>query len=96
MWDELKTLLTGPEGPWICLLGLVVISLVAGEGHRRLYTPIAFAWAAIIVARHFGFAVSDQYMLILAVYIGLYYGMPQSQTSEIAKPSSPDTVKKDP
>jgi hypothetical protein len=92
-WDELKDLLAGPGGPWLCLLGLVVLSLVAGEGHRRLYTPIAFAWAAVIVARHFAFSVLDQYMLILAVYFGLYYGMPQSQTSDMSKPASPEALK---
>jgi hypothetical protein len=76
MWDELKDIFTGPIGPWICLLGLVVISLTWLEGVRLLYTPIAFAWASLIVARHFDFVVLDQYMLILAVYFGVYYAMP--------------------
>ena len=39
MWDELKDIFTGPIGPWICLLGLVVISLLWLEGERLLYTP---------------------------------------------------------
>src|SRR5262245_53339000 len=41
MWDELKNIFTGPVGPWICLLGLVVISLLWLQGERLLYTPIA-------------------------------------------------------
>jgi len=39
MWDELKDIFTGPIGPWIGLLGLVVISLLWLEGERLLYTP---------------------------------------------------------
>ena len=93
MWDELKNVFTGPAGPWICVLGLVVISLLWREGERLLYTPIAFAWATVIVAKHFDFAVWDQYMLIVAVYFGVYYAMPHSQTSNI---SEPDTLKKAP
>jgi type IV secretory pathway VirB2 component (pilin) len=76
MWDELRAIFTGPVGPWICLVGLVVISLLWLEGERLLYTPLAFAWAALIVARHFDFAVVDQYMLLLAVFFGVYYAMP--------------------
>src|SRR5215467_4850403 len=72
MWDEIKDVFTGPIGPWICLLALVVISLLWLEGERLLYTPITFAWAALVVARHFAFTVLDQYMLILAVYFGVY------------------------
>jgi hypothetical protein len=53
------------------------------EGERLLYTPIAFAWATLIVARHFNFVVLDQYMLIVAVYFGVYYAMPHR---EISKP----------
>ena len=60
MWDELKDIFTGPIGPWIGLLGLVVISLLWREGERLLYTPIAFAWATLLVARHFDFVVLDQ------------------------------------
>ena len=93
MWDELKDIFTGPIGPWICLLGLVVISLLWLEGERLLYTPIAFAWAALIVARHFDFVVLDQYMLILTVYFGVYYAMPHR---EISKPPSTDALKKEP
>jgi len=87
MWDELKDIFTGPVGPWICLLGLVVISLL----WLLLYTPIAFAWASLIVARHFDFVVLDQYMLILAVYFGVYYAMPHR---EISKPPSTEARKK--
>src|SRR5262245_46011546 len=72
MWDELKDIFTGPIGPWIGLLGLVVISLLWLEGERLLYTPIAFAWATLIVARHFDFVVLDQYMLIVAVCFGVW------------------------
>jgi hypothetical protein len=81
MWDELKDIFTGPIGPWIGLLGLVVISLLSLEGERLLYTPIAFAWATLIVARHFDFVVLDQYMLIVAVYFGVYYAMPHWERS---------------
>jgi hypothetical protein len=93
MWDELKDIFTGPIGPWICLLGLVVISLLWLEGERLLYAPIAFAWASLIVARHFDFVVLDQYMLILAVYFAVYYAMPHR---EISKPPSTDALKKEP
>jgi hypothetical protein len=93
MWDELKDVFTGPIGPWIGLLGLVVISLLWLEGERLLYTPIAFAWATLIVARHFDFVVLDQYMLIVAVYFGVYYAMPHW---EILKPPSTDALKKEP
>jgi hypothetical protein len=94
MWDELKDIFTGPIGPWIGLFGLVVISLLWLEGERVLYTPIAFAWATLIVARHFNFVVSDQYMLIVAVYFGVYYAMPHHW--EISKPPSTDALKKEP
>src|SRR5215813_14256378 len=93
MWDELKDIFTGPVGPWIGLLGLVVISLLWLEGERLLYTPIAFAWATLIVARHFDFVVLDQYMLMVAVYFGVYYAMPHW---EILKPPSTDALKKEP
>jgi hypothetical protein len=82
MWDEVRNIFTGPVGPWICLVGPVVISLLWLEGERLLYAPLAFAWAALIVARHFGFAVEDQYMLILAVYFGVYYAMPHRAVSK--------------
>ena len=80
MRDELKDIFTGPIGPWICLLGLVVISLL-------------WQWASLIVARHFDFVVLDQYMLILAVYFGVYYAMPHR---DISKPPSTDALKKEP
>jgi len=82
MWDELKTVFTGPVGPWICLVGLLVISLLWLEGERLLYAPPAFAWATLIVARHFDFPVGDQYMLILAVFVGVYYAMPHRAVSK--------------
>ena len=91
MWEELKTIFTGPVGPWICLVALVVISLLRQEGERLLYTPPAFAWATLIVARHFSFAVPDQYMLLLAVYVGVYYAMPHRAA---LKGSLADTLNK--
>ena len=93
MWDEIKDVFTGPIGPWICLLGLVVISMLWQEGERLLYTPITFAWATLVVAKHFAFTVLDQYMLILTVYFGVYYAMPHRT---ISKPSSADAPKKGP
>ena len=93
MWAELKDIFTGPIGPWIGLLGLIVISLLWLEGERLLYTPIAFAWASLIVARHFDFVVLDQYMLVLAVYVGIFYAMSHR---EISKPPSTDAFKKEP
>src|SRR5215467_15028037 len=38
MWLERKDIFTGPIGPWIGLLGLLVISLLWLEGERLLYT----------------------------------------------------------
>ena len=93
MWVELKDKFTGPIGPWIGLLGLLVISLLWLEGERLLYTPIAFAWATLIVAKHFDFVVLDQYMLIVAVYFGVYYAMPHR---EFLKSPSTDAPKKEP
>jgi hypothetical protein len=63
-------------------VGLLVISMLWLEGERLLYTPLAFAWATLIVARHFDFAVVDQYMLILAVFYGVYYAMPHREVSK--------------
>jgi hypothetical protein len=93
MWNEFKDIFAGPIGPWICLVGLVVISLLWLEGERLLYTPISFAWATLIVARHFDFVVVDQYMLILAVYFGVYYAMPHWWISKLP---STDALKKEP
>jgi len=87
MWEELRTVFTGPVGPWICLVGLLVISLLLQEGERLLYTPPAFAWAALIVARHFDFSVADQYMLIFAVFVGVYYAMPHRGVSKQSTPA---------
>src|SRR5215469_10455782 len=89
MWDELKDIFTGPIGPWIGLLGLVVISLLWLEGERLLYAPITFAWATLIVARHFDFVVLDQYMLIVAVYFGVYYAMPHREFLNRLRPMRP-------
>jgi hypothetical protein len=90
MWDELRDIFAGPIGPWICLLGLLIIALLRPEGERLLYTPVAFAWATLIVARHFDFGVADQYMLILAVYFGVYYAMPHRM---ISVPASANALK---
>ena len=93
MWDEIKDVFMGPVGPWICVIGLVIVSLLWHEGEQLLYTPIAFALATMIVAKNLEFAVWDQYILILAVFFGVYYAMPHRQRANTSKP---DTLKKDP
>jgi hypothetical protein len=92
MWDELRTVFTGPVGPWICLVGLVVISLLWQEGERLLYTPLALSWATLVVARHFSFAIEDQYMLVLAVYFGVYYAMPHRAALKGSIADTPNKV----
>ena len=39
MWDEIKDVFTGPIGPWVCLFGLVVISLAVAGGRATVIHP---------------------------------------------------------
>ena len=61
------------------------------RGRTAALHPNRLCLVIMIVAKHFDFAVWDQYMLILAVYFGVYYAMPHSQTSYTSKP---DTLSK--
>ncbi len=67
------------NGPLILIAALAIFSLIPVSPPRLRLAPAALAWAAQIAARHFEFSIYDQYMLVIAVFFGVFYSLPQSK-----------------
>jgi hypothetical protein len=76
-WDEIKNFFAGPYGPIASLIGLAVI--FGRQEHWRTAAPLGLTYAALTVARHFEFTISEQYALLVGVYFGVQYCLPQSK-----------------
>jgi len=83
-WNDIKGLFSGPEAPAICLVALAMLSPFLRRdgrppGRPYVMAPVAFALAALVIARHFDFAIWEQNSIVIAVFVGVLYTLPPSK-----------------
>jgi hypothetical protein len=89
----LNRILPSDNGNWLLVLGFVAVIVEVVRSFlpkspldtSRIIAPIAFAWAALIIAKNLGWPATEQRDLSVAVFIGCL-GLMRSPT---AAPFSP-------
>jgi hypothetical protein len=69
IWDEMRGYLGSPDAP---LFYVGALTLIFSRTYNS-FAAGALTWAVLIVARHFGFTVSEQYQLTTAIFLGLCF-----------------------
>jgi len=69
----------------LAILALLIVALGSWLGHTptrspfNFVAPTAFAYAALVFARHSGLTLEEQSGLVIAMFLGVWSVLPQSK-----------------
>jgi hypothetical protein len=69
--EYVKNFFATPDGLWLALGVVYVITWFGSVERLAATSAAAFTGAAIVLARHFDFALPEQYEIAALVYVGV-------------------------
>jgi hypothetical protein len=71
-FDDVKSFLVGPNGPWAVLVAFALLFSIPRYPNRWIaaFAPGWFSLVALIVAKHAEFTVAEQYGIVLSFFLG--------------------------